>query len=332
MEAKPTVLDAGLVAWSRTSALSGGTAWVRSRRSWSSRGPSTALDVASCAGSYFFSTLVVPILAFASASTKKLFVGVYPIAMVGILYDSMRFFKNLGITPSRVHDCDLRRIELSLFGVTSDGVKMTLHDWFQAGHTTRFLDFWCAIPYGTFIFVSIAFAAFLYRRDYLALRRYAWTFFALNVVGFVTYHIYPAAPPWYFHAHGCLVDLAARASEGPNLARVDAALGIHYFGGFYGRSNDIFGAMPSLHVAYPLLIVLEGWRHFRAPLRATAAIYAASMLFAAVYLDHHWVLDVIAGIVVLPDRAWPLSTRVRPTCARAAQRSRRERRARRGIA
>jgi hypothetical protein len=247
--------------------------------------------------------IVVPVLAFTSPGTKKLFVGIYPLGMVGMLYDSMRFFKNVGITPARVHDCDLHAHELSLFSVTSGGVKMTFQDWFQSYPDSpsqavrHFLDFTCAIPYGTFLYVSILFAAFLYRRDYTALRRYAWTFFALNVAGFITYHVYPAAPPWYFHAHGCAVDLLAKASEGPSLARVDAALGVRYFGGFYGRSNDIFGAMPSLHVAYPLLIVLEGYKHFRAPLRVASILYAMTMVFAAVYLDHHWVLDVLAGLV-----------------------------------
>ena len=28
------------------------------------------------------------------------------------------------------------------------------------------------------------------------MRRFAWTFFFLNVAGFLTYHLYPAAPPW----------------------------------------------------------------------------------------------------------------------------------------
>ena len=61
-----------------------------------------------------------------------------------------------------------------------------------------------------------------------------WSFFVLNIAGFVTYHLYPAAPPWYFHLHGCTVDLAAPASAGPNLTRVDAWLGISYFAGFTG--------------------------------------------------------------------------------------------------
>jgi membrane-associated phospholipid phosphatase len=127
--------------------------------------------------------------------------------------------------------------------------------------------------------------------------RFTWCFFALNVCGFVTYHLYPAAPPWYFHAHGCAVDVLAHASEGPALARVDARLGIHYFAGMYGRSSSVFGAMPSLHCAYAFIVALEGWAVFSRAWRAASVGFFALMCFSAVYLDHHWVLDAIAGVI-----------------------------------
>ena len=227
--------------------------------------------------------------------TKKLFLGVYPIGLVGILYDSMRVVENVGVTPSSVHLCDLRAHELALFGVTMNGERVTLHDWFQA-HWSPWLDRLCAIPYGTFIFVCIAAAVWMYVRDYPRMVRFAWCFFALNVAGFVTYHLYPAAPPWYFHAHGCVVDVHAHASEGPNLARVDAWLGVPYFAGMYGRASDVFGAMPSLHCAYALLVALEGWAVFSKAWRAASCAFFALMCFSALYLDHHWVLDALAGI------------------------------------
>ena len=129
------------------------------------------------------------------------------------------------------------------------------------------------------------------------MRRFTWCFFALNVAGFVTYHVYPAAPPWYFHTHGCAVDMLAHASEGPNLARVDAWLGVPYFAGMYGRASDVFGAMPSLHVAYALIVVLEGWATFHPSGRAASLAFFCLMCFSAVYLDHHWVLDAVAGSV-----------------------------------
>jgi membrane-associated phospholipid phosphatase len=226
--------------------------------------------------------------------TKKLFIGVYPLGLVGLLYSSMKAFENVGVSPETVHLCDLRKAELALFGIDVQGRRITLHDWLQP-HATAWLDALCAVPYATFLFVCFGCAIWLYLDDPRRLMRFSWCFFALNVAGFATYHVYPAAPPWYFHAHGCTVDVTATASEGPNLARVDHWLGVHYFAGMYGRASDVFGAMPSLHVSYALLVALEGWPTFRWGWRVLAVLFFILMAFAAVYLDHHWMLDVVAG-------------------------------------
>jgi inositol phosphorylceramide synthase catalytic subunit len=226
--------------------------------------------------------------------TKKLFLGVYPVALVGILYNVMKVVENVGVSPRTVHVCDVRAVEVALFGVDVNGTRGTLHDWFQA-HSSPVLDVACAVPYATFMFVCMGFAVWLYFRDYGRMVRFAWSFFALNLAGFITYHLFPSAPPWYYHAHGCVVDMSARASEGPNLARVDALIGVPYFHGMYGRASDVFGAMPSLHCAYAFIVVLEGWPVFRFPLRLASIAFYLGMCFSAVYLDHHWVLDAIAG-------------------------------------
>lgn len=227
--------------------------------------------------------------------SRRLFLGLYPLAMVGMVYDAMRVVQDVGVTPEAVHLCDLRAHELALFGVTMNGQRVTYHDWFLA-HPSPVLDAICAIPYGTFIFVCMGCATWLYVRDYSRMLRFSWCFFALNVAGFITYHLYPAAPPWYFHTHGCAVDVLAHASEGPVLARVDARLGIHYFAGMYGRASDVFGAMPSLHCAYACIVMLEGWAVFSRAWRAASIGFFVLMCFSAVYLDHHWVLDAVVGI------------------------------------
>jgi hypothetical protein len=239
--------------------------------------------------------VVIPVLAYGNARTKRLYMGAHPVALVALLYDGMRYVKNVGVSPERVHDCDLRAMELSLFGITSGGEKITLSDFFQAHHWD-WVDVYCAIPYGTFLYAALIVAVILYFKDYAALQRYAWVFFLMNVVAFVTYHVYPAAPPWYYHAHGCEISMVAKPSAGPRLLHVDEMFGISYFHGLYSRSSDLYGAVPSLHVAYPLLIAIEGWRTFGWPARVASILFAASMAFAAVYLDHHWVFDVVLGV------------------------------------
>jgi membrane-associated phospholipid phosphatase len=225
---------------------------------------------------------------------RKLLAGAYPMGLVGVLYAAMRTVRNVGVSQGTVHLCDLRAREVALFGVSMNGVRVTPNDWWQA-HPSRALDALCALPYATFFIACFGCAAWLYGRDYARMVRFAWCFLALNVVGFVTYHLYPAAPPWYFHAHGCAVDTSVTPSEGPGLARFDAWIGIPYFARMYSGSSAVFGAIPSLHVAYALLVVLEGWSLFSAAWRVASAAFFGLMCFAAVYLDHHWVEDVIAG-------------------------------------
>jgi membrane-associated phospholipid phosphatase len=233
-------------------------------------------------------------LAYGSIKTKRLFLGLLPMGLVALFYDAMRFVKNVGLTEKSVHLCDLRALELRWFGFGEGPARFTAHDWLQA-HATPWLDLICAVPYGTFIWVVLGYAIFLFFTDFAAQQRFTWGFFLLNIAGFTTYHLYPAAPPWYFHTYGCVVDLNAAASAGPNLLRVDAMLGMHYFQSFYGRASDVFGAVPSLHVAYPLLMILEGWPRHRALGRTLLLAFYACMAFAAVYLDHHWIIDAVVG-------------------------------------
>src|SRR5687767_15320491 len=83
--------------------------------------------------------LGVPLLAYSSRASKRLYWAILPFGLVGLLYDAMRFVKNLGVSESTVHICDLRAAEMKFFGLTAGGVRMTVHDWFQA-HPVRALD------------------------------------------------------------------------------------------------------------------------------------------------------------------------------------------------
>src|SRR5262249_10354084 len=64
--------------------------------------------------------VLVAALALASDRTLAFCAGAYPIALVALLYGSMRYVAALGVTPERVHDCDLHELERRLFGITHD--------------------------------------------------------------------------------------------------------------------------------------------------------------------------------------------------------------------
>lgn len=94
--------------------------------------------------------------------------------------------------------------------------------------------------------------------------------------------------------------------------RFDHLLGINYFQAFYSRNTNIFGAMPSLHVAYPVLVAFTVLGMGRRWVAGTT-LFALLVAFSAVYLEHHWIWDVLFGalfgaaafgLVHLPALIW----------------------------
>jgi membrane-associated phospholipid phosphatase len=61
-------------------------------------------------------------------------------------------------------------------------------------------------------------------------------------------------------------------------------------------SNRV-AAMPSLHAAIPMMLVLFFWREVRLRGRVVLVAYALAMSFALVYGGEHYVVDVVAGWV-----------------------------------
>ncbi len=126
-----------------------------------------------------------------------------------------------------------------------------------------------------------------------------WCFFAANVIAVSAYTLYPAAPPWYVLAHGLGPADPAALPHSAGAGRFDEMFGVGVFAGIYSMNPNVFGAMPSLHAAYPLIAVWHLW-HRGIFLRVFSIGFAALVAFSAVYLSHHYVLDVIAGMATAP--------------------------------
>jgi inositol phosphorylceramide synthase catalytic subunit len=213
-----------------------------------------------------------------------------PLWITGVVVDNQRYLPLLG----PIHTGDLRALEASLFPSVGG---LTWPEWFNS-HPNIVCDVACGFVYGAYLLEFLLPALLLYyraeRRLYTAM---LWSFFIANALGAIIYVFFPVAPPWYVIAHGTG---PADPSAAPGLggtARFDALLGIHFFSAFYERNPHVFGAMPSLHVAYPLLVVCytwsRGWKW-----RIPTLCFFALVTFAAVYLAHHYILDILAGYAV----------------------------------
>jgi membrane-associated phospholipid phosphatase len=75
-------------------------------------------------------------------------------------------------------------------------------------------------------------------------------------------------------------------------------VGVHEAAALFPHGNAVvneIAAMPSLHAAYPMLLLLFFWRAASRRLRAVLACYVPAMAFSLVYLGEHFVIDELAG-------------------------------------
>ncbi|TKD08528.1 hypothetical protein E8A74_14640 [Polyangium fumosum] len=232
--------------------------------------------------------------AYGGARVRRFYLAAIPALTLFLLYDALRYLWPVSVSASRVLGCELRDVELVFFGVGVRGMIVTPNEWL-AGLANPALDLLCALPYGAYLGIMAAQYAHLCVKRPDAARRFATLALGTHVLGFATYLLLPAAPPWYVATHGCAIDLAAHGSPAA-LTRVDAWLGYGTFASLYGHGAVVFGALPSLHVTYPLYGLIATFRTASAPSRALQIAYALVMPFAAVYLGHHYVIDVVLGL------------------------------------
>jgi len=216
-----------------------------------------------------------------------------PFAVTGALYELLRgVFRQHG----PVHVGDLLALEQRFFSVPTSTGPRALSE-VVAQHPHVLLDLWCGATYLLFLIEILAATLWLSLRW----RSRAWElsigFLIVNLLGWSVWIAYPAAPPWYADIFASRATAPDVASNAAGLVRFDALVGLPLAESFYAKSADVFGAMPSLHVAYSTLVVWAVAPLGRRPLLA-ATIFASSLAFSAVYLRHHYILDVLAGLLL----------------------------------
>lgn len=216
----------------------------------------------------------------------------FPFILTGVVFDSMRYFYWQGIA-GRIHTSGPYLLERAWFGIGG----RTLNEILRQRHW-KALDLLCGLAYLTYVAEYLALAALLFLRGRVDhARTLALCFLVVNLAGFATYFAYPAAPPWYVAQHGLGPAQVGVLPEAAGAVRFDRLIGARLFERIYGDGFAPYGAIPSLHVAYPFMAAVLARR--LAPLRwaaVPAALFSLLVCFSAVYLQHHYLLDVLLGI------------------------------------
>ena len=232
----------------------------------------------------------------ACRQTRKIALALTPWLIFGCSYDWMRLLPNYEVNPIDVRG--LYEAEKSLFGIAvADGGVLTPCEFF-ARHHAPLADIMAGVFYLCWVPVPIAFALWLYfkgdRRHYL---RFSIAFLFVNLLGFCCYYIHPAAPPWYVMNYG-FEPILNTPGNTAGLARFDQLLGIPVFHSIYANNSNIFAAVPSLHAAYMLIaLAYAAMSRQRKWLITAFAIIMVGIWWTAVYAGHHYVIDVLLGII-----------------------------------
>lgn len=257
------------------------------------------------------------VLFFASRFTRRLMLALFPFVIFAVSYDWMRVYPNY-----MVNDIDVRGIfetEKSLFGIAvADGESVIPCQYFAEHHNALF-DFLAGVSYLCWVPVPVLFGAWLFfMREYRWCLHFTVCFLLCNLIGFAGYYVHPAAPPWYALQYGFDPILNTPGNVG-GLIRFDEMVGIPVFQSIYVNNSNVFAAVPSLHAAYMLIATIYAVLSRRHPaMIAVFALITLGIWCTAVYSGHHYIIDVLLGIlcacltVVLFEKVlmrWPLFAR-----------------------
>lgn len=237
--------------------------------------------------------ILLGLLAFSVTDLRRVGRGLIydwaPFLAVLFLYDILRGRAD-GLFFSPFTWPQLRADEWMFVGQVPT-VWLQEHLWDGAAHV-RWYDYALWFVYLTHFFGTILVAALLWAFRPSRFRRYMASVATLALLGFTTYALFPAVPPWMASEQGNL----------PHTERIVAAVWDHIpisaMGSVYDQgaryANDV-AAMPSLHAAYAMLIAIFFWRYASRRWRILLLAYPVAMGLSLVYTAEHYVSDVLAG-------------------------------------
>ena len=239
---------------------------------------------------YFLGFLLL--MFFLSKTTHQMLLGFFFFVLFWLIYDSMKIYPNYLANP--VHIQEPYDIEKALFGIEHNGEILTPNEYVKL-YPSTFLSVLSGIFYLCWVPVPLILAIMLFfKKKRRLLVEFSAAFLLTNLVGFVIYYLYPAAPPWYVELYGFEENFQIPGNVA-GLAEFDRFFGIKLFDGMYAKSSNVFAAIPSLHSAYPVVLFYYGLKLKNNVLNALFLIILLGIWFAAVYSCHHYIIDVILG-------------------------------------
>jgi membrane-associated phospholipid phosphatase len=239
---------------------------------------------------WLFAWLLLGLLAVSLADPKRWVRGVVvdwlPLMAVLLCYDLSRPVREwMGTSPHVLPQLDADRWAFGELPTT--WLQRALYD----PGVAHWYDYLTFVVYLSHFFVTLAVLAVLWKVSYPRFRQYRTLVVVLATAGFVTYVLFPAVPPWLAAWDGHIEPVPR------TLASMWGAVGIEPAHALFENRGEFYNqeaAIPSLHAAYPMLLLLFFWGAGRWA-RIGLGAYVLAMGFALVYTGEHYVSDLVIG-------------------------------------
>jgi hypothetical protein len=200
-----------------------------------------------------------------------------PFLLLFFAYEAMRGF------AARLAPHDLSGLERWVFGGTIP--TLTLQHAFYHPGVIGIQDLIAMFFYFMHFVLPIV-VGFVF---WLNSRSHYWRFVAalllMCFLAFLTYLVYPSAPPWYtLHDVVKINDQTVHRLWGNTVVVI-----------YHAFNPNEFAAFPSLHAAFPALAAVYAWRRYRA-LGVVLVLWTLAVAVSIVYLGEHYVVDALASV------------------------------------
>lgn len=245
---------------------------------------------------YSIYLILIWLVLVAAKPTRKFTLALWPWLLFACSYDWMRLLPNYVVNP-HIDTTGVMELERSLFGITTSEGTLIPGEYFHL-HNAIWQDLLAGFFYLCWVPVPLFYALYLYatgKKKESA--RISVAFLWVNLLGFSLYYVHPTAPPWYTMQYGSEIIHNTPGSVA-DLYRFDALMPFPIFGHIYPGNSNVFAAIPSLHSAYVLTAAIYALINKSSKWTAGAFfVISAGIWWTAVYSCHHYVIDVILGIL-----------------------------------
>jgi membrane-associated phospholipid phosphatase len=181
------------------------------------------------------------------------------------------------------------RVDEVMFGGTAPTVWLQEHLW-DGFSQIHWYDYATWLVYVSYFLGTYVVAALLWWINRSLFRRYVVMVSVLALMGFTTYALFPAAPPWMASDEGRIEPITRIGHD------LWASVGVTNFRTLYTEvAPNTVAAVPSLHAAYAIIVALFAFRLFGVRVGLLVSIHPLLVCVGIVYIGEHYAIDAIVG-------------------------------------